>query len=197
MWILPLQSGRSCAPSSFNPTPCRQSFPFVDVHITSSFQTNVLGSDAFPAIKPLRRETGLTQRVDFSAPSSVCYVKMETSRSMPCPTTRQANLPACSPFVLSAKYASGGKHFLKSFGTNRQEKWTPSPPTAKRTLKPLRIFFDKKAKNFLYRRRLITTELKFGNSLLSLAYVTAVTYARHCMQSCKILFKSDSTKPNF
>ena len=68
--------------------------------------------------------TGATRRVDCLAPPSACHIKTETSRSVSCPRTQQANLPACSPrypYLLSAKLKSSeySTIFFKCFGMTR------------------------------------------------------------------------------
>ena len=39
-------------------------------------------------------QTGPQQLVNWSAPPPICYIKMEESRLVPCPTSYRANLPA-------------------------------------------------------------------------------------------------------
>ena len=55
------------------------------------------------------RQTGPLQRVSCSVPVPVCHIKMETSRSVPCPRTQRASLPACSPHYLVCAERRAGK----------------------------------------------------------------------------------------
>ena len=110
-------------------------------------------------------QTGPPQRVDFLAPPSVCYIKTEAFRKVPCPRTQQASLPACSTHysfsMLSAKQESCEYHFLKSFGMTRQGKWTPGLPTAKRTLSPLHHRAPFQLHQVVEKSLLTTTQITF------------------------------------
>ena len=54
------------------------------------------------------RQTGPPRRVGCLTPLSVCHIKTEASRLVPCPRTQQASLPACSPhYPLSAERQAG------------------------------------------------------------------------------------------
>ena len=55
------------------------------------------------------------QRTDGFALLSVCHMKMEASRQVPCSRAQQASLPSALTLVLSAKQGSCEYHFLKVF----------------------------------------------------------------------------------